>query len=145
MRGVFCCCFFLQQRANSGGLRCAASRSNWHQMERKQKNCATPLPCYSPCLVWQGKGSRCHNKSSTLLRQQQQHLADIVVQVVPNRYVACCRVGGSRRVGGWCTVAVPIVHILVLYLFASAASFSTVIFITDFGFVRERIVSEDST
>ena len=64
-------------------------------------------------LAW--AGSR-HNKSSTL--RQQQDLADILVQVPPNFYVACCRVGrirrGSRGGGGWCTAAVPLVYVLVL-------------------------------
>ena len=61
------------------------------------------------------------------MRQQHQHLADILVRVPPNNYVACCRVDGSRRGGGWCTAAVPLVYVLVLYFLASAASFSTVV------------------
>ena len=66
-------------------------------------------------------GSRCHNKSSTL-RQQQQQLADILVQVPPTTVLLAV----VWRV----VVAVPLGYInvfLVLYfLFSrhSAASFS---------------------
>ena len=50
-------------------------------------NCATPLPSDSPCLVWRGRVLSCHTKSNTL-RQQQQQLADILVQVPPNNCAA---------------------------------------------------------
>ena len=64
-----------------------------------------------------------------MLRQQQQ-LADILVQVPPNNYVPCCRVGGSRGVmaGGGGYAAAGLVYVFVPYfLFSrhSAASFST--------------------
>ena len=48
-----------------------------------------------------GVGSRYHDKSNTL-RQQQQHLADILVQVPPNNcVVACCRVAGGGGCAAW--------------------------------------------
>ena len=77
-------------------------------------------------------GFRCHNKGNTL-RQQQQQLADILVQVLPNDYVACCRVGGSRGGGGWWLCRVHVL-VLILYFIASAASSSTRV--SGFGVVR---------
>ena len=47
-----------------------------------------------------GDGSRCQNMSYTL-RQQQQQLADILVQVLPHNYVACCRVAGGGGCADW--------------------------------------------
>ena len=47
-----------------------------------------------------GAGSLCHNKSNTL-RQQQQQLADIIVQVPPNNCVASCRVAGGGGCAAW--------------------------------------------
>ena len=48
-----------------------------------------------------GAGSRSPEKSNTL-RQPEQQLADILVQVPPNNDVPCSveRVGGSRGGGG---------------------------------------------
>ena len=47
-----------------------------------------------------GAGSRCHNTSNTL-RNQQQQLADILVQVPPNNNVPCCRVAGGGGCAAW--------------------------------------------
>ena len=58
-----------------------------------------------------GEGSVCHNKSNTL-RQQQQQLAGILVQVPPNGYVAVVWVV-------LVVVAVPLVYVLVLYFLFS--------------------------
>ena len=68
-----------------------------------------------------GVGSRYHSKGNTL-RQQQQQLADILVQVPPNKYVACCRVGGSRG-GGGRVLAVLLVRIRLRAQFCRQRSF----------------------
>ena len=87
-----------------------------------------------------GVGSPCHNKSNTL-RQQQQQLADILVQVPLNNYVACCRMGGSRG-SGRRVVAVPLVYVLVLFgalvsIFSPAQLLPLlVIRVSGFGVVR---------
>ena len=47
-----------------------------------------------------GAGSLCHNKSNTL-RQQQQQLADMLVQVPPNNCIACCRVASGGGCAAW--------------------------------------------
>ena len=57
-------------------------------------------PFRSPVPRLAGAGSLCHNKSNTL-RQQQQQLADILVQVHPiTMFLAVVHVGGSRGGGG---------------------------------------------
>ena len=65
-----------------------------------------------------GAGSRCHNKSNTL-RQQQQQLADILVQVPPNICVACCRVAG----GGGCGALIRFPIGAVFSIFSPQRSF----------------------
>ena len=66
-------------------------------------------------------GSRCHSKSNTL-RQQQQQLADILVQVAPDNYVACCRVADGGGCAAWIHIFGACTN---FYFLASAASFSS--------------------
>ena len=76
-------------------------------------------------------GSPCHNKSKTL-RQQQQQLVDILVQVPPSNYVACCRVAG----GGGCGAGIRFLG-AQFPIFSPAQFFSLlVICASGFGVVR---------
>ena len=62
-------------------------------------NCETPHPYHSPCLVWRGwvlfvtiRATRCGSSNNSYSRNTGTRFTQY--------YVACCRVGGSRRRGG---------------------------------------------
>ena len=95
-------------------------------------NSATPLASDSPCLVWR---EIVVVKIRTALRQQQQQLDDLLVQVTPKSDAACWCVGGSSGDGWWLCPFYQ-VYVLAFYIVASAASFFTVIYVCGFGVVQ---------
>ena len=82
-------------------------------------NSATPLASDSPCLVWR---EIVVVKIRATLRQQQQQLDDLLVQVTPKSDAACWCVGGSSG-DGWWLCPLYQVYVLAFYIVASAASF----------------------